>query len=547
MENKLLDKYSNSYAGKDFNTSNFNSFADETNEATVESTNNLLWSSFENDLETLVINDDVLRKIQARTAKDWNVLPYRFDQDSGTLFVLTNKTDVVSDGAALTRLIQKNAADVLSLDIKLVEYEPLRIAMNKYYNAEIVSGSIEQNDQEATTLIRQLLESIFASARDCRASDIHLTPLLDGMTVEFRINSKLVTQDIKINNEQKSSLISVIKSQAKIETTKNLIAQDGVITRADIEYRVNTYPCAAPYGEKVAIRLQDKNTKLINIREMGFEKSDIEAIERVLHQPDGVTLLCGPTGQGKSTTLLGCLREYSVDEYIILTIEDPVEQHIEGIAQASVNDTLEKASHFSYSEAIRAAMRQDPDIIMVGEIRDNETAKAVAMASQTGHKVFSTLHAKSVVESILRMRDLGVNPRSLLWQLNCIASQRLVGLNCPHCKEKVISDANKYVRQCDLNMLSNGESWESKGCQKCFNTGIVGRKPILEILLFNNAVRDFFTQERSISETVAFLKKLGFKSMWEKGMELVVSGDISLVELCSVLSPDDDESAGNLL
>lgn len=504
-----------------------------------------IWREYEGDLDALVITEDVLRKISARTAKDWNVLPYRFDQ--GTLYILTNKIDVINDGAALTRLIQKNAVDVHDLDIQLIEYDPLRTAMNKYYNAEMVSDTDEQRNSEASTLITQMVESMFTAARDCKASDIHLTPTIDGMTVRFRVNSKLVTQDIKINNDEKLALVSVIKSQAKIETTKNLIAQDGVITRHDIEYRVNTYPCAAPYGEKVAIRLQDKNTKLINIREMGFDPSDIEAIEKVLHQPDGVTLLCGPTGQGKSTTLLGCLREYSVDEYNILTIEDPVEQHIEGVAQASVNDTLEKASHFSYSEAIRAAMRQDPDILMVGEIRDNETAKAVAMASQTGHKVFSTLHAKSVVESILRMRDLGVNPRSLLWQMNCIASQRLVGLNCPHCKQKVISQSNKYVRQCDLEILKNGESWESKGCQKCFNTGIVGRKPILEILLFTNAVRDFFTQERSISETAMFLKKLGFRSMWEKGMELVASGDISLAELCSVLSPDDEESAGNSL
>ena len=311
----------------------------------------------------------------------------------------------------------------------------------------------------------------------------------------------------------------------------------------DIEFRVNTYPCGETYGEKVDIRLQDSKNNLKRLEDIGFSEADLNTMKDIVMLPYGIVLMTGPTGQGKSTTLYACLRERGCEDNVIVSAEDPVEQRIDGATQSpiKVNTENEKLS-WTFEKAIRAMMRQDPDVILIGEIRDKPTAKAAIQASQTGHLVFTTLHTRSAIGSVQRMIDIGVDRNSFLAEMDAIISQRLVAINCPYCLQRVESKYNRLLRDKDLARLEEGRySYKSNGCDKCSHTGMAEKRlPIVEIIKFSNELRDFFSEKRGLNETEAFLRKRGYRSLWDKGMDLVVEKKLSLDELCSVLTPDEE-------
>ncbi len=473
---------------------------------------------------------------------------FPFSYEDGLLKLATHKEDNLLENDYIMMLLKEQDPGIKDIRIYLTSFQNVQDAFVKYYNEQPQSGNSanepdEKSVEEYTTEQTKLVDTIIRKAKDMQASDIHLTPTNNGMIVQFRVFNRLVVPDINVGQKDKKAVTNRIKYLAHIKSEMNKVAQDGSFRADDMEFRVNTMPCGDDVGEKVDIRLFSLNSSLKNLDDIHFPADDLKTLRELIEMPFGIILLSGPTGQGKSTTLYACMRALGPEHFVILSAEDPVEQYIQGAAQSPIRENYKNQElSWNYAKFLRAALRQDPDIIFVGEIRDTETAIAAVQASQTGHLVFSTLHTRNAVGTIARLSELGVNPASILNEMDGVASQRLVGINCPHCRQKIISPRNSILRPQDLSLLEEGKySYESIGCDKCFHTGIIGRVPIIEIIKFNNTLRDFFSDsKRGIVEAEIFLRLHGFRSLWDKGMDLVASGQLSLDELCSVMFVDED-------
>ncbi len=300
-----------------------------------------------------------------------------------------------------------------------------------------------------------------------------------------------------------------------------------------------------PYGKNtnrniICARIIGTNAGIRSLEDLGFSDKETVLLRRIASKPSGIFLICGPTSEGKSTTLYSLLKEIQINHNCkIITVENPIEKYLGGVAQSETRDA--KENKYTFGDALRACLRQDPDVIMVGEIRDAETAQIANIASQTGHLIFSTLHVLNSIGVFQRLSDMGANQKGFAEQVIGIASQRLIPVLCPHCKQEVISPKNSELRKQDLDKLNEGKSFISVGCDKCGHTGISGRIPIIEIIEFNNYLKDFFRQEHGLIDTEKFLRKnTNFVSLWDKGFEQVVKGNVSLEELLNVITVDED-------
>lgn len=481
----------------------------------------------------------VIAMVDVDIIRRWNILPYDFDAASGTLSLFTSQTKNMLRGATLHKILASAHPEIQMVNLKPASQEAINMAINKYYKTTPSKRNVSAAADIDNTKITQLVKDILTKARKLKVSDIHITPTLAGAAVQYRVDDNLILAENQISLEDRPNVINYIKVEAGMELSVDNRSQDGIIDKGDIEYRVGTFPNGRNMGESIVIRLQDKNVKYVRLDDMGFPEDDLKNIKTAINIPAGITLLCGPTGQGKSTTMNGIIREFNPAEYSIYSIEDPVEQAIEGVSQANVIRNADRSRIiYGMEDAVIAMMRLDPDIGYVGEVRDAGTAHAVAQLAQTGHRVFTTLHAKDCAESIVRLKGLGVNVPDFVRSVNCIAAQRLIGLNCPYCKHEVESLYNDKLTLEEKSLLKEGKySYESTGCDKCHNTGVLGRKPIFEMMILSNETRDFFAHEQGLTETIEYLKERNFKTMWDKGMVLVANGDISLKNLWDVVRP----------
>lgn len=482
------------------------------------------------------IASEVIAMIEVDIIRNWNILPVNFVD--GTLTVYTSQKKTVLKGSMLHTLLHKRKDSIEKINIKLCSQEILNLLINKYYNTNTVVRVERITTEEDNTRIAQMFRDICSRARELKASDIHITPTSSGASVQYRVDDNLIYAETQISIDDRDNLVNYIKIEANLETTVKNRSQNGVIDKGDIEYRVGTYPNGRDLCNSVVIRLQDKNVKFIKLEEMGFDKQDLITLKNICKYPDGITMLVGPTGQGKSTTMNGLIREFPPSQYAIFSIEDPIEQQIEGASQANVIGGINAAEVFGMENAVEAILRLDPDIAYIGEIRSAKTAHAVAQLAQTGHLAFTTLHAKDCAESIVRLKGLNVNIADFLRSVNCIGAQRLIGINCPYCKIKTISSLNSVLSEKELAILpEGGETYTSNGCERCHNTGVLGRKPLLELLILDNEMKDFFSQEPGLVDTIKYLKKRNFVSMWDKGIKLLAAGEISLENLWSTVRP----------
>ena len=482
------------------------------------------------------IASEIIAMIEVDIIRNWNILPVDFE--NGTLEIYASQKKTLLKGSMLLNLLQKRKDSIKKLNIRLCSQDTLNLLINKYYKTSTVIKNERIVTEEDNTRIAQMFRDICSKARELKASDIHITPNSSGASVQYRVDDNLIYSETQINLDDRDQLVNYIKIEANLETTVKNRSQNGVIDKGDIEYRVGTYPNGRDLCNSVVIRLQDKNVKYIRLDEMGFEPGDLATLKDICKYPDGITMLVGPTGQGKSTTMNGLIREFPPAQYAIFSIEDPIEQQIEGASQANVIGGINAAEVFGMENAVEAILRLDPDIAYIGEIRSAKTAHAVAQLAQTGHLAFTTLHAKDCAESIVRLKGLNVNIADFLRSVNCIGAQRLIGLNCPHCKTKIVSTLNDVLSPKELELLpEGGYTFKSIGCEKCHNTGVLGRKPLLELLVLNNEMRDFFSQEPGLVETINYLKSQNFVSMWDKGVRLLAKGEISLENLWSTVRP----------
>jgi general secretion pathway protein E/type IV pilus assembly protein PilB len=397
-------------------------------------------------------------------------------------------------------------------------------------------AGVDPTNTDADAPIIKLVHGIILEAIQRRASDIHIEPLEKRFRVRYRIDGVL----IEVENPPKRlqlSIISRLKIMANISIAEKRIPQDGRIQIGvggkQLDLRVSSLPTA--HGESIVMRILDKEGLTLGLPELGFLSDDAATFEKLITLPDGILLVTGPTGSGKTTTLYGCLHFINKPDRKIITVEDPVEYQLNGINQVPVRHDV----GMTFASALRAMLRQAPNIVMIGEIRDLETAEIAINASLTGHKVFSTLHTNDAPGAVSRLIDIGVKPFLVSTSLRAVMAQRLVRKICKHCKRPYVPDA-KEVRSLNINPAQAASATFAKGdgCSDCNATGYRGRMGIFEIFVVNEQIQKMFYENAGTARLREKGRSLGMRTMREDGARKVTAGLTTIEEVVSITVGD---------
>lgn len=378
----------------------------------------------------------------------------------------------------------------------------------------------------ASAPIVKLINSIIQQAVDMRASDIHIEPYAKNIRIRFRVDGDL-HEIIQLSSFSLSALVTRIKIMGKMNIAEKRVPQDGraeaKINGKEIDIRISTIPTV--YGEKIVLRLLERSNFMFSKDKLGFNERNLKVFDKILRQPYGIILVTGPTGSGKTTTLYATLKELNKIEKNIVTIEDPVEYKLEGINQVQVNP---KAG-LTFASGLRSILRQDPDIIMVGEIRDSETAEIAVRAAITGHLVLSTLHTNDCASSIIRLIDMGIEPYLVSSAVIGVVSQRLVKELCSDCK---VPYKASYSEKSLLGLDTNKEItlYKPNGCNKC-NNGYKGRRAVHEVMIVNENIRRLIDTGGHLDELKVAAREQGMISLLEDAVNLALNGYTTVEEV----------------
>jgi general secretion pathway protein E len=401
---------------------------------------------------------------------------------------------------------------------------------------QLLSTKVEETrdlmEQDSDSPIIQLVDAMISGAVTERASDIHIEPFEKELMVRYRIDGMLL-EVLKPPKKIQSAIITRVKIMAKLNIAETRLPQDGRIQlkigEKDLDIRISVLPCY--WGERVVMRLLNKTDAVFSLEALGFEEKVLKRYRAQMQKTTGVILVTGPTGSGKSTTLYATLSELKSPEKNIMTIEDPVEYQIKGINQMHVRSQID----LTFARGLRAILRQDPDIIMVGEIRDAETAKIAVQASLTGHLVYSTLHTNDAVSSLTRIIDMGIEPYLVNSSVSGFMAQRLVRVICPHCKTTYKPDPLDLKKlELKASDLLHGKLFRGKGCEKCKNTGYLGRMMINEFMEMNDEIKDLVSENASAAKIREAAVKSGMRLMREDAAIKVVNGYTTIEEVVRV-------------
>lgn len=382
--------------------------------------------------------------------------------------------------------------------------------------------------------IVKLVDGIIDEAIDMRASDIHIEPQTSFMRVRFRVDGELMSFRDEIPLNIKEMMTARIKIMAKLDTTERRKPQDGRITfrhdETDVDIRVSTMPTID--GESIVLRLLNGSRNLLKLDELDFSETNEKIFKAWCHKPYGLILNVGPVNSGKTTTLYAALSELNTPDKNIVTIEDPVEYYLTGVNQIQVNPKVD----LTFANGLRAVLRQDPDVCMVGEIRDEETAEIAIRAAMIGRLIFTTLHTGNAVGSIFRLLDMGIKPYLLSAALLGVMAQRLVRRLCPYCKEQYeissnTADALFMGRRFEHGMMA----YRAVGCDKCNHTGYIGRMAIHEMLEISDDLRNAITYEHEYVKISDIAKKTNMVPLIDDGIEKIKCGKTSIAEVRRVL------------
>ena len=394
--------------------------------------------------------------------------------------------------------------------------------------AQLVKDSDSSEGAPTIRFVNSLIERAFAE----RASDIHLEPQEGEMVVRMRIDG-LLRRVLTVPAELQSTVISRLKIMGGMDIAERKVPQDGHamlrVKGSEIDLRISSMPTV--YGEKIVLRLLNKTSQLLSRDAIGLEGEDLECYRTLLKNPSGVILLVGPTGSGKSTTMCVMLRDLAREEVNIVTLEDPVEYYIPGVSQCQINEK----TGMTFAGGLRAILRQDPDIISVGEIRDGETASIAMRAAITGHLVLSTLHTNDAPSAVDRLRDVGVEPWLISGALRGVVSQRLVRRICPHCK-RAYHPASDELALLGLDDAPDLVFYKGEGCPDCHHTGYTGRRAVFEILMIDAPLRRLITAGASADELADEARRHGFTTMRERCRDLVLRGETTAEEAARTIS-----------
>jgi type IV pilus assembly protein PilB len=500
------------------------------------------------DLSTIIIPPEVIAQIRGEDARRFKVIPVAFGE-TGLVVAVSDPLDIDTIDS-LSFLLQR--------ELELVCSSPDRIreALLKYYGTadeaadvlqkkigdevdlglEIGEEALGEGDDADAPIIR-MVSMLLIEAHRAGASDIHLEPLDKKFRVRFRIDG--VLQEMQAPPKR---LQSAIVSRLKIMTGSMSIAekrlpQDGriqiKIKRKPIDLRVSTIP--TNHGESIVMRVLDKSSLLLGMPELGFFSDDQETFERLIKLPDGIVLVTGPTGSGKTSTLYACLNYINKPDRKIITVEEPIEYQMNGINQVQVNADI----GMTFPAALRSILRQAPNIIMIGEIRDLETATIATNASLTGHLVFSTLHTNDAPSAVARLVDIGVQPFLVASSIRAIMAQRLVRRLCAHCRQPAeMSETELRALRIEPGQLSESQVMRPVGCEHCRQTGFRGRMGIFEIFIIDDEVRHLINQRTSTMVLRQRARELGMRTLREDGVRKVLAGLTSAEEVISITMGD---------
>ena len=493
------------------------------------------------DLEHLSPNPEALTKLPASAVYQYNVLPFKFEGEALVVVTSDPFDTAAADGLRLVAGCPIRTA--------LAPREEVEKAVKKYYGvgADAIEKMIEDgrysvdddigamtkidvNEMGEEASIVKFVNQIIAEADRQGATDIHIEPQETELRIRYRIDGMLHKVDVPPQlNRLKSAIISRIKVMANLDIAEKRLPMDGRIgiriAGQDIDIRVSTMPAA--YGESISLRLLAKSGNFVKMDDLGFNPRDYGVVSKIIHRPNGIFLVTGPTGSGKSTSLYSFLSEVNKIDVRIMTAEDPIEYHMAGINQVQMQAEI----GMTFARALRAFLRQDPDIIMVGEIRDRETAEIAINASLTGHMVFSTLHTNDAPGAFPRLIDMGVEPFLIASAVAGVMGQRLCRRLCPKCKLEVPLDRKYYT----LDTPPEKDTvFEPAGCDACSRTGYKGRRALFEVLEVDEDIEGAIVRRENATQIRILSLAKGMKTLREDGWAKVFAGVTSVKEVMRV-------------
>ncbi|MGL5206578.1 MAG: type II secretion system ATPase GspE [Acidaminococcaceae bacterium] len=485
------------------------------------------------------IEKDAIAAVPLFLAERYNILPVR--KEGARLFVaMSDPTNFY----AIDDVRMVSGLEVLPL---LAESKDISMAINNHYGVQgrvesavsklkedeiVTSAAHDVGDTVENAPIISIVNSLIQQAVRDRASDIHIEPQEENLRVRFRVDGVL-REVISFPKNTQAPILSRIKIMADLDIAEKRLPQDGRINVLEkgrqIDIRVSTLPTIL--GEKIVMRILDKTAMAVALNDLGFSAKNMQMYNKLITKSYGCVLVTGPTGSGKSTTLYSTLMHVNSPTKNIITVEDPVEYRIIGVNQVAVNN---KAG-LTFANGLRTILRQDPNIVMVGEIRDKETAEITINAALTGHLVFSTLHTNDSAGAITRLLDMGVEPFLVVSAVRGVIAQRLVRVICPHCKKEYVpepySDERLYLGISEHEPI---KLWKGEGCSNCNFTGYMGRMAIHEVLPINEEMKAMIMNGEADNEIFEAGRKYGTTSMKEDGIEKVMQGKTTVSELLRV-------------
>ncbi len=497
------------------------------------------------NLSKVTIQKEAIEKIPAQLAKKYTLIPIAI-KDNKLEVAISDPTNILAfdDLRFITGLnIQPYLSNESSI-IKAIdkyygtskELDTIMDSLNEYETTldiipdEEIEESIKNLEEESSEEpIIKLANTILLKSIKSQASDIHLEPYENDLRVRYRVDGKLM-EFMKLSKSIAPAITSRFKIMAKLNIAEKRLPQDGRIRiktgGKDIDLRVSTLPTV--YGEKTVMRILDRSSVKVNLNDLGFEAADLEKYTKAITAPYGMVLVTGPTGSGKTTTLYASLNRINKEDVNIMTAEDPVEYNIEGINQVHIKEEI----GLTFAEALRSFLRQDPDVIMVGEIRDTETAEISIRSALTGHLVFSTVHTNDAPSTIMRLADMGIEKYLIASSLVLILAQRLVRRICPHCKAKIDVPPNA-LEEIGFNKeeAKTISVYKGKGCEYCNNTGYKGRIAIYEVMPISDKIKEMILHEASVNEIKQQAIREGMSTLRMSGLKKIKEGVTTIEEV----------------
>ena len=510
--------------------------------------------SFWPELPMESINIDFTQNVSIQYLKKHKIVPLITSQDSAIAVNDPTNFQPVDDLRQLLKSpdlpVVLSSQDAIAAAINMA-YDMSRASAKDYFeemNEAATDDLISKIDETADLLdetsdapIIKLVNLLVSGAIKDRASDIHVEPYSGNLKIRYRIDG-ILYDILNLPRRIQSPLVSRIKIMAKLNIAEKRLPQDGriEIKIADrlVDIRVSVIPTA--FGERVVLRLLDKTANILRLADLGMHDERIKLLNKLIKSPYGIILVTGPTGSGKTTTLYAALSTINRPEINIITIEDPIEYQMDGVGQIQVNPKID----LTFAAGLRSIVRQDPDVILIGEIRDRETAEIAIQSSLTGHLVFSTLHTNDAASAVTRLIDMGIEPFLVTSSIIAIIAQRLVRVLCPHCKEVYVPDEETLANLgLDRSVLKKNIFYRKNGCNLCMQTGFRGRTAIFEIMIVDDEIKKLVLKTSDANQINELALKQGMITLQKDGIYKVLNGITTTEEVLRVtrsLNRSDD-------